>query len=68
MLFAKVSLSASKSQSVVGWIHELVKTMHWLFLKSGQLMSTVPEVGSLTSTSLPLVRSYLTMRPVIPSE
>ena len=68
MLLANVSLSASKSQSVVGWIQEVMYTMHWLVLKSGQEMSTLPEAGSLTSDALPPSRSYLTTRPVMPLE
>src|SRR5215471_7889172 len=42
--------------------------MHWSVRKSGQLMSTVPDGGSVTSDALPVSRRYFTSRPTMPFE
>src|SRR5215471_7355223 len=42
--------------------------MHWSLRKSGQLISTVRDAGSVTSDVLPVSGAYFTRRPTTPFE
>ena len=61
--YARKFAEDEEKWSVVGLIHELTATMHWLVCQSGHMTLTLPEAGSFTSALLPLSRSCLTTRP-----